>query len=497
MMSLQHNIEDLKDFSDFIREWNGMDFDKTNAYILRVALRERMHALNIKDYPSYLDRIKLDLEERLDLTTLLSVPETYFFRDRRQFEALRDKILPEMIDRKRQQGIASPSIRILSAGCSIGAEPYSIAVAVDQSGLRSKAQIEIVAFDINKQSLEIASQGIYNKHAFREPETDFLNAYFDKKGSNFALKDTIKRMVNFYSVNLFDSMSFDKKFCEFDVVFLRNVLIYFSEEGIQKILHVFEKRMNPEGYLFLGFSESLLRRKTGFKMVEFGKAFAWKLNGAQEFRKDPVVRNKLTHKEYRFCNFEKLQESKARIASKESLAQRKTKESIEHYQNALGYMKLKHLEKAEEEFQAQLNKNPKHVPSLVGLATIYSDQELDSKARETSMEALKINNLAVEPYMILGALDLKNHNYVSAENCFKKVIYCDAQHFVGHFYLGLVYKEQRKPKAANREFIAAMESIEALGEEGLTREVSGYSANYILNLCVDSYMDEGGKNGKE
>ena len=204
MSTSELSPQQLLEFANFIREITGISFDNTNSIGLKISIRERMEAKAILDPESYLSFLKLDNAEIEELIALICVPETYFFRDKRQFQALRDRILPDMVSKKEKlnPGVR-PLIRIISSGCSTGQEPYSIAIAIEQSGLSKSADFEILAFDINKKSVLRAKEAVYARHSFREPNTDEIRMFFNEKGTQYFLADTVRRMVQFEPANLF------------------------------------------------------------------------------------------------------------------------------------------------------------------------------------------------------------------------------------------------------------------------------------------------------
>ena len=428
-----------------------------------------MSARSISQPQEYLLRIKEDLKEREELISLLVVSETYFFRDRRQFEVLRESVLPEIIERKKK-------IKIASCGCSHGAEPYSIAIALDQGRFFEEADIEIIACDINKKSIEFAQQAVYTDNYFREPETD-ISDYFDKREGKFLLKDYIKDKVRFYCANLIDLSSSDFDLYDTDIIFFRNVLIYFNEDTTLKTIRVFEKTLDKNGYLFLGPSESLIRRETSFVFNQIGPALVWRPPSSASQPASFVDRPIFTPK----SKAPSTPPSHAKF-----LIPRAVKKDESHYENALGYFQIKQIEKAEKEFQEQLKILPDHVPSLVGMALLYSGSGREALAFNYCQKALKIDNLTADAYFIQGLILFRNKDLIKASALFKKTVYCDEKHFVAQYFLALTYKEFHQIQQANRQFRIAIHAIDELGADGLTRELAGHSGNYILSLCMDN-----------
>ena len=490
MAPVEIKTHDLVFFSDFLRETTGISFDESNWLGLKISLKERMRLTAIEEADRYLSRLKDDPLELEELLAMVTVPETYFYRDRRQFDALKEVVLPEIIKRKSLSQIARPHIKIVSCGCSIGPEPYSIAIAILEAGLIEKAQFEIIAFDINKQAISRARQGIYSKYYFREHEID-LSKYFHLKGNTFILKNEIKNFVKFYQANLFDLTKADFDMKDADVIFVRNVLIYFNEEHISKAIEIISQNLAKEGHLFLGTAESLLRRTTAFNLQEIGQAFVWRPKGVllKESPKKDVLFSVLRDIEQKEeIAFEPAAAFESPVLKPLHVVIPEPARDELHYENAMGYYKIKLFEKAEEEFQAQLAIIPDHLASLVGLAKVYADTGKDQLALEVCQKAVQMDNLIADIYFIMGLIAFKQKKLGEAITHFKKTIYCNENHFVAQYYLALVYKEQGQVQKANHQFRIAAHMIDDLGEGGLNKELVGHSGNYIVSLCVDNIV---------
>jgi len=499
------------DLSDFVRCATGLYFDASKKFILNISVNERMQVLSMEEPAMYIEILKSKSSELEELITLLSVPETYFFRDKKQFEALRDKILPHLIAQKNTLGPGRPKIKILSCGCSSGEEPYSIAIAILQTGFIYQADIEIIAFDISKKSVEKARRAEYTKNSFREEDTGFLDTYFDVKGDRFILQDRVRELVQFYQINIFDKGEMGLIFKDVDIIFFRNVYIYFTREDVQSAINIVAKKLSSEGYLFLGFSESLFEVDKRFEVEEINNAYVWRRKGK--------ARNKVSFKEFfpqPYLGTPAIASTSLRSQSSgqsvgtdtadKKRAERKEKISAKslpagrhglppgqagaltesHYEDALSYAMIKMYDKAEGAFKEQLKIMPGHAGSLLGLARIYADSGQDDLAISTCRRAIAIDNLLSESYFILGLVFYKRKEFREAVSNFKKAVYSDEGHFTAQFYLGQTYLEMGERGKANRQFRVTLEVIEKLGPDALSQEVSGCSGSYIMSLCIDN-----------
>ncbi|HJV35287.1 CheR family methyltransferase [Geomonas sp.] len=247
-----------QDISRHILASTGLVFESRNRGALERGLNKRMAMLHLTDCADYLDYLRRHGESRHELQKLLqylTVGETYFFRYPAHFQALSAR-LACLAD------TAQP-IRIWSAGCSTGEEPYSIAISIMEAlpDWRER-DIRILATDINHQSLSKARKGVYTQWSLRTTTADCLKRYFRPAGEGFAIKEEVKSLVSFHHLNL--SATCLGEWCEelqdLDAVFCRNVLIYFSPDAAQHMANSFAQRLKPAGQLFLGHAESLFQR---------------------------------------------------------------------------------------------------------------------------------------------------------------------------------------------------------------------------------------------
>lgn len=252
---------------DLIKEYCGMYFDDNSKYILEKRLSKRVKSHHLNDFRDYYRLLLYDKrrEEELSfIVDVLTVNETYFFREMSQLKTLSEEILPELKNTNRD----TKKIRIWSAGCSTGEEPYTIAMMVLEQGLFWGWDVEILGSDINQRVLQHARRGIYRKNSFRTTEEHYMEKYFINENSLYKINDNVRRLVNFSCLNLLDP--FKVKFVgEMDVILCRNVLIYFDQEARKKVIKGFHERLMEGRYLLLGHAESLMNISTAFTLKHF------------------------------------------------------------------------------------------------------------------------------------------------------------------------------------------------------------------------------------
>ena len=241
-----------------------------------------MEQLGLVREDEYLDRLRgaassiVEAELR-NLLNLVTVTETCFFRDTSQFRLLREHILPALMSKRSTRTNSSKRIRIWSAGCSSGEEAYSIAITLDAMGLFQRFPdwtIEIIATDLNTMALEQARRGVYTERAVRNVEGRLLDDYFVRDGKTFALNEGIKARVTFEFGNLTQTPM--PSTGPQDIVFCKNVAIYFHPDVMRKLLEGLYDTLAPDGYLLLGHAESLWQVSDDFTLVEHDRAFCYR-----------------------------------------------------------------------------------------------------------------------------------------------------------------------------------------------------------------------------
>jgi chemotaxis protein methyltransferase CheR len=206
----------------------------------------------------YDPRAEAEFDQIYDLVT---TNETYVFREPAQLAAFADEFVPEILERKTVK-----KIRIWSAGCSSGEEPYSIAMLLAESGYYDRAAFEIFASDINQQVLAKARRGHYRESAFRATDGPLRDKYFNRnEDGSWHIHDDIRNRVSFGRLNLYDEPRVSL-LGHLDVIFCRNVIIYFDDQSKKVVVSNFFNRLTDNGYLLLGHSESLISLSTQFKL---------------------------------------------------------------------------------------------------------------------------------------------------------------------------------------------------------------------------------------
>lgn len=258
--------EEFRLLRDFVYQYCGMFFKDDSKYLLQKRLGRRLQHHRLRTFREYYYLLRYSPQKEQELTELINLVttnETYFFREEFQLKAFTEDILPEI--RERKQRLGQKRIRIWSAGCSTGEEPYTLAMLLLEDGRWLDWQVEIIGTDICQRVLQAARQGTYGESAFRSTESYFRNRYFQKEGIRFRINDEVRKWVTISHLNLLDA-SRVSLLGQLDVIFCRNVIIYFDLVAKRKVIDSFYQRLTPEGFLLLGHSESLMNLSNAFQL---------------------------------------------------------------------------------------------------------------------------------------------------------------------------------------------------------------------------------------
>jgi chemotaxis protein methyltransferase CheR len=268
--------EEFRLLRDFVHEKFGLYFDGGQRATLRARLQARLQALDLgsfEDYYHYLRFGPQRAEELSRMASHLTNNETYFFREQPQLQVFSEHVLRSIKDRKARSG--ERTLCLLSAGCSTGEEVHTLAMLVYDSGqFFWNWDVEIVGMDVDEAALEKAKKGVYFHNSFRGLTPALKERHFNRDGTGEKVKEALRRMIRFRQGNLLEAGSYEG-LGPFDAILCRNVLIYFSDAMIRRVVEHFYRALGPEGYLLLGHAESLSRITDIFTPIRFPGAMIY------------------------------------------------------------------------------------------------------------------------------------------------------------------------------------------------------------------------------
>lgn len=268
-MSLALKDDTFRQLRDFIYEKCGIFVTDTKKYLIESRLQRRIQERNLASYEDYLSLVKYGNNgaELAKLFDAVTTNETYFFREPQQLDVFVEDIVPKAVGQKKTK-----NLRIWSAACSTGEEAYTLIMMLAEK--RSDLQAEIVASDISDAVLVSAKRAVYNSYSVRNMPAGYMTKYFKTEGQNYELGQAVKNPVRFANINLIDDR-LTKTVGSMDVIFCRNVLIYFDDKAKQKVVANLYDRLTPGGFLFIGSSESLHNVTRAFRPVIIKKVVVY------------------------------------------------------------------------------------------------------------------------------------------------------------------------------------------------------------------------------
>ncbi len=252
---------DFEHFRTLIYNESGIHFSESNRTILESRLKERLRLAKLETVRQYYDHVRSNGEELKVLLDAVTTNLTRFFRNAAHWETFRHHVMPDLIEQKRARG--ERKIRIWSAGCSTGEEPYTIAMELLEL-MPPGFSGEVLASDLSLKSVLTGQQGFYADSRVTGIPAPYLEKYFTRQDNGYQVKDSIRSMIAFDYHNL----KHDSGKRNLDVIFCRNVLIYFDEAAQKVVVDRFWDALAPHSFLFIGHSESLFGMETKFKFLK-------------------------------------------------------------------------------------------------------------------------------------------------------------------------------------------------------------------------------------
>lgn len=265
-----YNISDkeFQLFRDIIFRETGIHMSDRKRNLIVARLSKRLRALNLNGFSEYYEYLNENPEagnEIINLINRVTTNKTDFFRERHHFEFLMENVYPAYIEEAKRG--RERRLRIWSAGCSSGEEPYSIAMTISEAFQNERGwDIKILATDLDTEILSRASRGTYSSQQIIPIPMGYITKYFDRTPDGYTTNQNIKNMISFRKLNLMD-LSFPMK-KPFDIIFCRNVMIYFNDTTKADLVKKFHANLKENGYMFIGHSESLMYMKHLFKFLK-------------------------------------------------------------------------------------------------------------------------------------------------------------------------------------------------------------------------------------
>lgn len=397
----------------------GLDVHSLGSSLIGLAVRTRMKQRGIASPAAYLPLLDLEAEWQA-LVEEIIVPETWFFRDRQPFLALAQWTVREWLP-AHPFGV----MRLISAPCSTGEEPYSIVMALLEAGAPPE-RFTVEAVDISETALAKARLGLYSRNSFRGPAQDYRENYFTRTAQGWQLADAVKSQVRFRHVNVLDP-SFARKDSQFDAVFCRNMMIYFDAPSRARLMERLHEMLAGDGRLFLGHAEGGIARGFGFEPLPLSMSFAFR-KAAPGIVRPP---------------------SQPAAVAKAAVPKRVAPPLVPR-------LVPRPAPKTAAPRPAAPPAGPRPAPasvtpqSLLAQAQQLADAGSLAAAREHCQAALRLEESSVRAHYLLGLISDAGGNPDEAEAFYHKTLYLEPKHYEALLQLALLAEKRGDLKAARR-----------------------------------------------
>ena len=501
----------LSQFNKFVATQMGLHFSKKRWRDLERGISSAAREFGFNDAESciqWLASSPLTKNQIEILASYLTVGETYFLREKRSFEILEKHILPELIRSRRGSG---QRLRIWSAACCTGEEPYSIAMLLNKIIPDLKDwNVTILATDINRRFLQKASEGVYREWSFRDTSPDIKEKYFERtKGGQFEILPHIKKMVKFSYLNLAedDYPSLLNNTSAIDIIFCRNVLMYFAPELAKKVIQNLYLSLLDGGWLVVAPSESLHLLNSQFITVNFpGVTFYRKDSKKSQTVEDFLPKETQSyapHKETMVPfqpSFESVDEQEPEVdkvergkwkkeskdaGSNDSSRYKRTAEVVTtknlYIEASALYEQGRYSEAAEKliELSSHDIDNPK---AIALLARAYANQGKLAEALEWCKKAIATDKLNPALHYFRATILQEQGQLEEAVMSLKRALYLDQNFVLAHFALGNIARQQGKFNESDKHFENALTLLDGYQQEEILPESEGMTAGRLMEI---------------
>jgi chemotaxis protein methyltransferase WspC len=401
-----------------LRERIGLNSASVGSSSILRAIQQRMTSSGIRDITEYYRKLTGSAQEFTDLVETVTVPETWFFRTHQSFTALEGVAKHEWLP-------AHPSdvLQILSVPCSTGEEPYSIAMTLLDCGFQP-AQFIIDAVDINARNLIAAREALYSRNSFRNQDLSFRDRHFRKSGNAYQLVDRVRHAVNFINANLLDA-SFMPGDRHYDIIFCRNLLIYFDRPTQERAISVLDRLLAQSGVLFVGHAEGSLALSCLFSSSRHQMAFAFHRNSDERRMRERRADN----------------DSGAPIPQQRRVQQERRKTVTTPAPRAFADIPPP---------IAPVIPDAAKPNSALDDAFQYADQGHLVEAAALCESYLQDNGPSAQAYYLLGLVRDAAGNKAQAEEYLRKALYLDPNHYEALVHLAVLAEQQSDPQGAQQ-----------------------------------------------
>jgi len=499
-------MKKLLEIRTYLHENLGLHYNDNQEKELYKKLSVASKGFNFDDTDNFIDWIitqKLSKNKIEKLASFLTIGETYFFREKKTLDYLEKVYLPELI--KKRTGI-NQKLKIWIAGCSSGEEPYTLAIILSRIVPDiERWDIKIMATDINPSFIKKAKAGIYTKWSFRGLSESIKSRYFEKldKGQ-YRINESIRKMVNFSFINIATDLypAPNNKTENVDVILCRNVLIYFSAKGIEKVTSKFYKSLVEKGVLVVSLVEVSTLICNKFNAISYNGATIYKKEKRTATVRDIEIKStklpanidnlsKLDSKlpQYKKTALKKIQEPElvesVSIVTQKQATVIKIKEQIviPSYKEIFILFKNGRFEEVEKHIENVLNSNRiEKTAYIILLAQIKVNTGNNEIAEKLCLDAIKLDKINIEAHYLLATIYSEQERMSDAIKSLQKTLFLDPNFVLGHFLLANIYLNNGDKSVSCKHFENAIKSLKKYNKNEIINEFDGLTVQNLTKM---------------
>ncbi len=487
---------DLEPFKKLIKGASGLCFEEEKAANLRDGILARKSERGMAADAEYLACLRRDDDELHRLINLLTINETYFFREPIHLDLLTDKLFQEMLA-SRTPG---EPVRILSSGCSTGEEPYSVMIKLlEKYGAGIMSLIAITGADIDTTALARAEQGLYRGLAFRAFPASLREKYFDPEANDYyRIKDFVKEKVSFEELNLM-SQAYPEGLFGMDAIFYRNVSIYFEPLTQRRIFEKLAGLLKENGWLFVSSTETLAHNHGSLSLVERDGVFCYQKNSeialgdrrrqspsesgtraALTPAKPPAIA--ITPLAAPLRSFTSAPRPPAHHTPPPAHNNRSARASFDE---ALALAKSRRYAEALSHIDRILENEPNFSKGAMLKAGVLINLKRFGEAEALCQQSITQDRWSLEAHLLLGLIAKTGSDEELADKRFKEALYIQPSCWLAHYYLAESYGQRGDNKNACREYGVTIKLLQKgdLADHGLTFFPLAFPTEQIMHLC--------------
>lgn len=449
--------EHVASLAHLLRERVGFEVRAEGYNLLRTALADRLRDQEETDVGRYL-RALYEREEELErLLPLVTIGKTSFFRDPGQFRALAS-LLPGLLAEAREE---ERRLAIWSAGCASGEEVYSIAITLLEAGA-APYEVELLATDVNPEAIAASARGRYREDRMAPVSEERLSRFFVRDGDDWVAGRELRAMIAGFQTHNLNSPEVPLPASgAWDVIFCRNVLIYFDRSGIQSVAGRLHANLRPGGWLLLGYSESLFKLFDGFELVELYGSFLYRRPPKLPLPAPaaPTIEAEAPSLERPLLPARKAPPPRVPEPAPEPKPERPKAPDPDPLDQAVALIECGEFLKAAEVLERALVGTPRRLELRLTLGNVYALLRRHDEAEACFEKALSDDPLAPEALLYQGLFFLERSRYTEAERALSRVVYLEPDFALAHYLLGRCQERQRRLEGARRSYRNALRSL--------------------------------------